>query len=224
MQNLILVLKQRRDVFWLFFYILLLHVAWAVCRILLIPYFEHIIGDPWNALVEAAFKIPLWIIPVLIYIKYVLKADILAYLKLKTQIGNGLVWGLVGCTFPLWIFCASIFIQHQSLHLSLSASVWLNTILLVGLIEEIPFRGLIFQQMQTWWGFWKASIFSSFFFTTIHLPIWIMTGQTSVADMIGRCITVFTLGLIFSYLFKRSNSLWSSILMHSVYDFVTSIF
>jgi len=216
--------KHRKEIFWLFVYILWLYITWTVCRLLLIPPLQQAIGSPWNMLVEAVSKFLLWVVPVLVYIKYVLKADVLSYLKLKTLIGKGILWGLLGCLIPLVIFCSNVFIHHKPLHLSLSASVWLNVVLLVGLIEEIPFRGLIFQQMQVWWGFWKASLFSSFLFVTIHLPLWIVNGQTSVAVMVSQSISVFVLGLLFSYLFKRSHSLWSCILMHSIYDFVGSIF
>jgi membrane protease YdiL (CAAX protease family) len=216
--------KHRKEIFWLFVYILWLYITWTVCRLLLIPPLQQAIGSPWNMLVEAVSKFLLWVVPVLVYIKYVLKADVLSYLKLKTLIGKGILWGLLGCLIPLVIFCSNVFIHHKPLHLSLSPSVWLNVVLLVGLIEEIPFRGLIFQQMQVWWGFWKASLFSSFLFVTIHLPLWIVNGQTSVAVMVSQSISVFVLGLLFSYLFKRSHSLWSCILMHSIYDFVGSIF
>ena len=31
----------------------------------------------------------------------------------------------------------------------------------MGILEEIPFRGLIFQRVQNWLGFWQAPLVSS---------------------------------------------------------------
>ncbi len=223
MQMSLPVTKQRRELVWLFLYILLLHITWTVCRLFLIPPLQQALGNPWNMVVEAFFKILLWVVPVFIYITIVLKTDPLSYLKLKTDVARGLLWGLIGCVLPLLQLLSALFVRHDPLQLTHSASEWLNTVVLVGLIEEIPFRGLLFQELHKWLNFWQASILSSFFFVTIHLPLWIITGQTASTTLLSNVITVFILGIIFAYLLKLSRSLWSSILMHTIYDLVATL-
>lgn len=93
---------------------------------------------------------------------------------------------------------------------------YLNTFLFAGITEEIVFRGLILQQISESLAFWKSNIITSLLFLTIHYPIWIYTGEFS--DLWSH-MYVFFLGLFFGFVYKKTGSLWSVVLLHSFYNF-----
>jgi len=45
--------------------------------------------------------------------------------------------------------------------------------LLIGIIEEIPYRGFMLQKLAERLGFWRANLITSLLFLAIHLPGWI---------------------------------------------------
>jgi len=90
----------------------------------------------------------------------------------------------------------SIFSQMQS-------PWWLlvGGILVAPVVEEIFFRGFIFAGLREHLGWKKAALISAGLFALIHLE------PTAIPS-------IFLLGLIFAYLYHRSNSIWPSLLMH----------
>lgn len=68
-------------------------------------------------------------------------------------------------------------------------------------VEEIFFRGFVFQGFRQKYGWTSAVLVSSAIFAVAHLdPV--------------SLIPTFILGLVLAYLYHRSNSLWPGILLH----------
>jgi membrane protease YdiL (CAAX protease family) len=68
-------------------------------------------------------------------------------------------------------------------------------------VEEIFFRGFLFQGFRQKYGWVSAMLVSSAVFAVAHLdPV--------------ALIPTFILGLLLAYLYQRSNSLWPGILLH----------
>lgn len=68
-------------------------------------------------------------------------------------------------------------------------------------VEEIFFRGFLFQGFRQRFGWLKAGLFSSAIFAAAHLdPV--------------ALIPTFILGFLLAYLYHRSNSLWPGIIIH----------
>jgi membrane protease YdiL (CAAX protease family) len=68
-------------------------------------------------------------------------------------------------------------------------------------VEEIFFRGFLFQGFRQKYGWISAMLLSSTIFAAAHLdPV--------------ALIPTFVLGLVLAYLFQRSNSLWPGIILH----------
>jgi membrane protease YdiL (CAAX protease family) len=68
-------------------------------------------------------------------------------------------------------------------------------------VEEIFFRGFLFQGFRQKYGWTSAMLVSSTIFAAAHLdPV--------------ALIPTFVLGLVLAYLFQRSNSLWPGIILH----------
>ncbi len=90
------------------------------------------------------------------------------------------------------------------------ASVLLVIVLVsvvVQILEEMMFRGVIFRWLRNGRGFWFAAILSSIAFGLAHLnPLLI--------------VSTFILGLAAAWLLDRSESLWPPIILHMVTNFV----
>lgn len=68
-------------------------------------------------------------------------------------------------------------------------------------VEEIFFRGFLFQGFRQKYGWVRAMLLSSVIFAVVHLDP-------------ASLIPTFILGLVLAYLYQRSNSLWPGIILH----------
>jgi hypothetical protein len=74
---------------------------------------------------------------------------------------------------------------------------------LVPIAEEAYFRGLLYQTMRNRWRMSVSLIASSAIFGIVH-------GDIAIAGM------AFILGLILGWVFERSQSLWTAIIIHAI--------
>jgi membrane protease YdiL (CAAX protease family) len=84
------------------------------------------------------------------------------------------------CTtaFALFAFFVSYFIKG-ALNFNHSLSTWIDVILLVGITEELVFRGFIQQELEEiFQNFWVAAIISSVLFAVMHVPYAKLVGFT----------------------------------------------
>ena len=68
-------------------------------------------------------------------------------------------------------------------------------------VEEVFFRGFLFQGFRQKYGWISAMLLSSAIFAAAHLDL-------------ASLIPTFILGLLLAYLFHRSNSIWPGIILH----------
>lgn len=87
---------------------------------------------------------------------------------------------------------------------------WVGAILmflLAGLIapfaEELYFRGVLYKWLRGSWGVWPGILISSLIFGVVH-------GEISVAG------SAFILGVIITWAYERSGSLWIAFLIHAI--------
>ncbi|MFM8855919.1 MAG: lysostaphin resistance A-like protein [Actinomycetota bacterium] len=103
-----------------------------------------------------------------------------------------------------------------------STNYWIGmtlTMLLVGVTEEITFRGIIVAGARRTWnkdGF--ALIASSVLFGLFHLPNWLL-GQ-SLSMTIRQVVVTALLGMVFFALRRASGTLVTCIVLHAVYDWM----
>jgi uncharacterized protein len=67
--------------------------------------------------------------------------------------------------------------------------------------------------------FLDSNLLSSLLFLSIHLPGWIMLHALTLSNV----LSIFVLGVIFAIIFYYSQTLWSSIIAHSLNDFLSSV-
>lgn len=69
------------------------------------------------------------------------------------------------------------------------------------LVEEMFFRGFLFQGFRQRWGWNKAALLSAGVFAAMHLQA-------------ASLLPTFLMGYIFAFVYNRSNSLWPSVILH----------
>ncbi|HEY6332085.1 MAG TPA: type II CAAX endopeptidase family protein [Blastocatellia bacterium] len=171
------------------------------------------------ALVSIGLRLILWVIPVFLYLKYIDRVEPFDYLGLKQYWKRGVV---VGLAFSILSFLGAAARHGHWPHPSMQAFTWnsiLSTSILIGFLEEIPFRGFMLQKIEERTGFWMANLISGLLFLSIHFPGWI-----SLHLFKGPvAISVFVLGVLFAILFHYTKSLWSAIVAHSLTDFISAV-
>ena len=90
----------------------------------------------------------------------------------------------------------------------LDSPVWFFIVgaIFAPLVEEIFFRGFLFQGFRARYGWVTAVLLSSAIFAIAHL------------DLVAL-IPTFILGCLLAYMYHRSNSIWPGIFLHFLVNF-----
>lgn len=200
-------------------YLVLFYSVWIVWVYLVYPPMQALgPGGLGYTLIDLATRFLLWVLPVWLYLHFIDHVRPLEYLRLKQYWKRGIVIGLglslLNFAGMLWRFG----LPHPSMQYVTWNSL-LGTSLLIGFFEEIPFRGFLFQKLQEKFPVWLANVLSSLLFLGIHLPGWILLHTLSWLNV----VTIFVLGVIFAGVFFYAKTLWSSIITHSLNDFLTAV-
>lgn len=158
--------------------------------------------------------IAILIVPIIIYLKFKEKVKVLTYLKLNTNSKKGIGTALVVCCIFIVMLAVkkAIFSISDTINFDLGI-LWLSVIL-VGFLEEIPFRGFLLQKLWNKIGFWKANIVTTAVFVSVHIPTWL----NSNTPIVKAAISISFVSLALGYLFREYKSLWVPIICHSVYN------
>ncbi|HEX6650820.1 MAG TPA: CPBP family intramembrane glutamic endopeptidase [Pyrinomonadaceae bacterium] len=95
----------------------------------------------------------------------------------------------------------------------------MSTSLLIGFVEEVPYRGFVFQKLCDWMSRKSAIAISSLLFVIIHLPGWLSLHLFTIR--LG--IFVFVFGVLMAILLLWSKSLWAPVVSHSLNDFFSAV-
>lgn len=212
----------KKHYIWLYFIGLL--IVWSARELWLVQYINLMPPVP-AAVTSAVVKIVIWIIPVFCLIKVVEKRNPSSYLGLTHHVDKGLKWaGWFTLALAVCFLMANVLILGNSIKLDLEFDEWLNTIIIVGISEEIVFRGFILNKLLERIQFWKANIITSLLFVPIHFPIWMYEGLFQFPYVFGASVNVFVVGVLFGYVYKKTGSLWSVIIIHSMYNLFVTVF
>lgn len=200
-------------------YLILFYGVWTAWVYMIYPRMQAVGPATFAyAMINFGFRLLIWVIPVFLYLRLIDKVDPFEYLKLKRYWGRGIV---IGLALSVLNFLGS-WLRFGPPHLNVQDLTWnsiLGTSILIGFFEEIPFRGFIMQKLQERCPFWLANLLSSLLFLAIHLPGWISLHLFTWS----MAISIFVLGVIFAAVFYYSKSLWSSIVAHSLNDFLSAL-
>ncbi|MDI6800003.1 MAG: type II CAAX endopeptidase family protein [Actinomycetota bacterium] len=83
-------------------------------------------------------------------------------------------------------------------------------VIVAPVVEEIFFRGFIYPALRDKIGMVWAATTSSFIFALFHGDAWLI-------------VPIMMLGIVLVHLFEKQESLWPSILLHSMYNLMTVV-
>jgi membrane protease YdiL (CAAX protease family) len=200
-------------------YLVLFHAAWVGWVYLVYPRLQSL-GDATlsYALANLTLRLLIWVAPVFIYLRWIDRVEALTYLKLKQHWRRGL---LVALGFSALNFLLSL-ARYGWPHPHAGLVTWnsiLGTSFLIGFIEEIPYRGFIFQKLAESFSLVTATLISALLFLLIHMPGWISLHLLRPATI----IFVFIFGVVMIILFRWAKSLWAPIVSHSLNDFMSAV-
>jgi len=200
-------------------YITAFHLVWIAWPYVVYPRLA-VLGDRTllYALINLGIRVLVWVVPVLVYLRYVDGVEPLGYLKLTHRVRRGLVVALVLTALNLLGSILRFGVPHPTLERVTWNSV-LGTSFLVGVIEEVPYRGFMLQKFAERVDFWLANLITSLLFLAIHVPGWISLHLLRP----DTAVSVFIFSLVMGIAFKYAESLWAPIVTHSTNDFLTFV-
>jgi len=170
------------------------------------------------ALVNVSIRLAVWVLPVFLYLIYVDGVNPVEYLKLKQNWKRGVILGIVLSAINFFGSMIRFGVPHPTAQ-SLTWNSVVSTSILIGFIEEIPYRGFMLQKFSERYGIWIATLVSSILFLAIHLPGWISLHLLKVSSV----VSVFVFGLVMAIVFRYAKSLWAPIITHSTNDFMAFV-
>jgi membrane protease YdiL (CAAX protease family) len=200
-------------------YVAAFHLLWIAWPVFLYPRLVTVGSETLTyAVINLSFRFLYWIAPVLLYLRYVDGVDPFEYLRMTPPVRRGLMLALVLTAINV----IGTFARFGMPHLSLQRVTWnsvLGTSFLIGLFEEIPYRGFMLRKFSERMNVWLANLVTSLLFLSIHLPGWIALHIFNP----GAAVSVFLLGVVFAWAVSYSGSLWSAIITHSANDCLTFV-
>ncbi len=214
-------------------YLLAFYAAWSCYILLVTPHLGH---GPLFLLLENVVKLSLWTVPVLILVRFLETQDPLAYLGLRENIRRGVLYGLLfGCLVAAYLVGERLIAGFRGFDLGgewliagfrgfdlgFAWSQWIGGVLLIGVTEEVVFRGFILRRFLAVTQFRWANLITSLLFVLVHVPRWIRDGQLASASVAGAALYIFAFSCLQGYVLKKSGSLWSCFLVHSIGNLVS---
>lgn len=146
------------------------------------------------------------------FVKLVLNFDITTLRNLL----RSTIITIICFSFVFLIFVLSLkFNFNDAINLNILISFLLFQ-LIISISEEIGFRGIIFNILKDNYGSIFAIITTSIIFTSFHL-------NNPYVDLIA-IINIFCGGLLFGFIVDRTGSIWNSIMVHFLWNSITSLF
>ena len=190
----------------------------------LVQYLDMMESIP-RAITSAVIKIAIWVTPVIFLVKVMEKHNPLSYLGLRYNFKKGLKWVCwVSLVFIAYFVILNFIVLKSNIDFQMGLHEWLNIVLLVGITEEIVFRGFLLRKLMDSYKFWIANTITALLFVSIHFPIWFYKDLFEFSYLLNGITTTFVLGIILGFIYKKSNSLWSVIIVHSLYNLLVSLF
>jgi len=93
------------------------------------------------------------------------------------------------------------------------ALAWIGTNILVGLAEEMWFRGYFLRALWRSIGFWPASIVIALLFAALH---YFLKPKENIWDV----ITLIAFSLLCTYSVLKTGTLWFAVGLHAAFDFM----
>ncbi|MFA6391678.1 MAG: type II CAAX endopeptidase family protein [Patescibacteria group bacterium] len=178
-----------------------------------------------NMLYWAVMKTCIWIIFPFFYAKQIFKLHVIKKFFGIQNLKKGIIFGVIASI--IWII-SSYFVESmkasQVIFSFATSFTFFWVITGTPIAEEFTFRGVIQPALQkSGISFWYVNIITSIVFLLMHCLGWAFQGVLQNNLFSISAISILLVSLIAGWLRHKSDSLYSSIIFHSVNNFFASI-
>lgn len=135
----------------------------------------------------------------------------MAFAKPKALVGTLWFPGIVLCALASIMLVTGLPPARVALFMAINTT-------LVGISEEVMFRGVIYRALEDRMRIWPAIILTCILFGSVHLANVFITGDLQSAAL--QSVAAAMSGLIFMAILIRTGSIWPAIIYHALWDFI----
>ncbi len=197
-----------------------LMVVWTAFELLLAPALHQ--GQTGGNSLAIALELLIWTIPAFCLMR--LYNDQL-YIPVRQAFSfshEALQWTLfLGAIVAMAnLLILAVRVQALEIDLHLEGATLLESVVLIGLTEELVFRGWVMNAYAKQVGPWRASFIAEGLLIAMHIPAWILEGMFSSYLIVFEVVKVFVLGIFYGIAFKKSHCIWTSMAVHMLFNFM----
>jgi uncharacterized protein len=208
---------KNRPYFKIYSFIIFFFTLWIIRQFLYIEVDTHLEGLI-KVLCGIIIKIIIWIGFTCFYLKCIYKTNPFQFFKLKIS-KKGIIFAFIFAFALLALNIIRNLLFNDYVFLSsFSIKGFMTAVIFAPIIEELVFRGFILEKLSRIHSFLFANFITSILFMCIHFPGWIIWGDGFSYE---NALSIFAVSLIWGYLYKKTNSLWTSITAHALNNLIS---
>lgn len=172
---------------------------------------------PFSFFINETVRVFIFAVPVFIICNALFCAPTAA-LGMTKNVGKGLLTGtVIGALWLSFSLLIAVLFQEREINAAqLGLSLLPKMITIATFVEELSFRSFLLQTFES-----KGRLFavaaSSFLFTAIHFPGWLMLNMMPNAfSFFLAAGSLFVLGCVLGTVFLKTRSLWAVFVIHAL--------
>ena len=220
--------KKQPDIFLIaVIYYIALWVVWAGKVLVLEPALEKMFSMNVVALITGVIKLVIWVVPAgLLIRKYESELEVKPeemFRMKKSDWKTLLIVALIMTAYVL--FGAYSNFKRIAINPDFKSYSLINKFLIVGITEEIVFRGFLFNAtLKKFKNRDIAIAVNALMFLVIHFPIWLKDGAFISNFTNLGFLTIIFLSVLFSYYFAEKRTLVIPVALHMLWDLLVTVF
>ncbi|MGY3777884.1 CPBP family intramembrane glutamic endopeptidase [Isobaculum melis] len=217
--------NNKKTTLYLIIYIVLFFFIWTVYELFVKPTITSTFNEPLGEIIRSIFKIMVWIVPCIYLLK---KNNDNVYVSLDDLFTNKIKWLNYLPLFILFtiFLLGGSWLQYGNLAVrdTFQPHQLIGSFLLVGMTEEMVFRGWLLNSFLTKMSTTLAIIINALLFLAIHFPVYLYKGVLLEVIISGQFLQILILSIIFSITFIKSKNLLVPIVFHMYWDLLAILF
>jgi len=205
-------------------YLIIFFAVWSVRELVIRPVFLDTLDGIVFQIAESSMKLVAWTLPAVLLIRY-FQDDM--WISLRDMFTTNPKWFksapilLLGVVVPLinaLVLHGEIRIRPDFVPMTL-----IEGVMMVGITEEIVFRGFLLNAFLKKMKPWKAVLLDAILFALIHYPIWIYFGH-NFTTILSSSISVIVISAFFAYSFIKTRNIFVPIVLHMLWNLLLMLF
>ena len=216
--------KKKLSVVHIVAYFVIFFVLWSIRELVIRPVFLDALDGITFQIAETVMKLLVWTIPAILLIKRY-QDDMI--ISLKEMFINRPAWFKDAPVLAIIIFVpllqAWMAFGAFSIHTDFQPVKLIESVIFVGITEEIVFRGFLLNATLKKMKLWSAIAINAVLFLLIHFPIWIYF-EYDLFTFFRSGVAVLVLSGLFAFSFVKTKNIIVPIALHMIWNLLTVVF